>query len=467
MHFSFVGSIVRHCQVRRLAGCAPRDKRRLVDATSCRPGHARAASVWASATLCYILAVPSASCDLAVVGAGPAGAATALYAARLGLDVTLIDKRVFPRDKICGDAIARKSLSYLRELGLLDRVRAHPHEPIGRAVLASPNGSQVAIDLSSRDEPAPHMVCRRQDFDHVLVEAARAECRVIEGAAVTDVVQNHGRAAGVVLHEAERDREVRARVVVGADGFDSVVARRLGFYRHDSSRWFVATRGYYRGLEVAPGTVEVHFFDETLPGFLWLFPTGDGVINVGLGLVHLDLKRRRVKLRDVHESVIASPRMRERFRRAERIGEVHGWNLPTPDTSRTLAGDGFLLVGDAAGLVDPFSGEGIGNALASAKVAATVIAESVQAREPAESKRTLSRYPKQMWDAVDGRELSLHYKLRSLARSRGIVDFLIGRAAARPDVLAWLQSMTSGSGAVARKAELLSPMTYARLFLKR
>jgi len=411
--------------------------------------------------------VRNGTCDVAVVGAGPAGAATALYAARAGLDVTLIDKRVFPRDKICGDAVARKSLFHLRELGLLDRVCAETHEPIGRAVLSSPNGTEVAIDLSSRDEPSPHMVCRREIFDHALVDAARARCTVIEGAAVTDISRENGRITGVTVRDGSHDREIRARVVVGADGFDSVVARRLGLYRHDSSRWFVATRGYYRALDVAPRTVEVHFFDETLPGFLWLFPTGDGVVNVGLGLVHLDLKRRRVKLRDVHEAVLASPRMRDRFRRAERIGEVHGWNLPTPDTSRTLGGDGFLLVGDAAGLVDPFSGEGIGNALDSAKVAANVIAESVQTRDAKEAAHALARYTKQLWDAVDGREIALHYKLRSLARSRGTIDFLVGRAAARPDVLAWLQSMTSGDGAISRKRDLLSPLTYARLFMRR
>ena len=409
--------------------------------------------------------MPSRTCDVAVVGAGPAGAATALYAARAGLDVTLIDKRTFPRDKICGDAVARKSLSHLRDLGLLDRVRVETHEAIGRAVLSCPTGREVAIDLSSPDEPSPHMVCRREIFDNALVEAARKQCTVIEGAIVTDIVHNNGRVEGVVVKDGAVERALRARVTVGADGFDSVVARRLGLYRHDSSRWFVATRGYYRGLDVAPRTVEVHFFDETLPGFLWLFPTGDGITNVGLGLVHLDLKRRHVKLRDVHEAVLASPRMRDRFRRAERIGEVHGWNLPTPDFSRTLAGDGFLLAGDAAGLVDPFSGEGIGNALDSAKVAASLIAEG--ARDAKQTALALAHYPKKLWETVNGREIKLHYQLRSLARSRGVVNFLVGRAAARPDVLSWLQAMTSEQDSVARKRDLLSPLTYARLFVKR
>jgi flavin-dependent dehydrogenase len=269
---------------------------------------------------------------------------------------------------------------------------------------------------------------------------------------------------GVVCREGGVERTVRAEIVVGADGFDSVVARRLGHYRHDSSRWFVATRGYYRGLEVAPGVVEVHFLEQTLPGFLWIFPTGDGIANVGLGLVHGDLKRRGVRLRDVHEAVLQHPRLRGRFGRAERIGHVQGWNLPTPDFARTLAGDGFLLVGDAAGLVDPFSGEGIGNALVSGRVAAGVITEALRDGEGAHA---LARYPEYLWKALDARELSLHYRLRALARHARVIDFVVGRAAAHADVLDWLRAMTSASGALGRKQDLLSPLTYVRLALKR
>ena len=379
------------------------------------------------------------SCDVLVVGAGPAGATTALFAARAGLDVVLVDKRRFPRDKICGDAVARKSLSILDELGLLERVRACSHEPIGRAVLSSPRGHEVAIDLSSKEEAAPHLVCRREIFDHALVEAAREQLLVIEGAAVVDVTRENGRVTGATYRADGHEHAIRARVVVGADGFDSVVARRLGHYRHDSSRWFVATRGYYRGLEVEPNTVEARFFGDTLPGFLWVFPTGDGVANVGLGLVHRDLKRKGVRLRDVHEAVLSSPRLRDRFRRAERIGEVHGWNLPTPDTRRVIAGDGFLLVGDAAGLVDPFSGEGIGNALVSAKVAASVIADGVRTGDMA----------------------------TALARHGRLIDFLVGRAAAHTDVVGWLTGMTAARDSVSRKRDLLSPLTYARLLMKR
>ncbi len=402
--------------------------------------------------------------DCIVVGAGPAGAATALYASRAGLDVLVLDKHRFPRDKICGDAVARKSVSHLRDLGVLDQVATSTHEPIARAELWSPNGRTITVDLSTRTEPAPHLVCRREILDAVLVDAVRRRTHLVEGAAVTDIRRDNGCVTGVTYRADRVDHEARARVVVGADGFDSIVARRLGTYRHDSSRWYVATRGYYRGLDVDERTVEVHFFDETLPGFLWIFPTGDGVANVGLGVVHRSLKRRRVGLRALHESVLQHPRLRVRFRTTERIGPVRGWNLPTPDASRTIAGAGYLLAGDAAGLVDPFSGEGIGNALDSGRVAAEIVAEAA-ARNDATA--PLEQYPGRLWEAIDANEIALHYRLRGVARHGRLIDFLIGQAAAHPDVLEWIRSMTGPDDTVDRKRRLLSPLTYARLLVHR
>jgi flavin-dependent dehydrogenase len=305
-------------------------------------------------------------------------------------------------------------------------------------------------------------VCRREIFDNVLVRAARREVDVLEGWGVRGVTRHNGAVTGVrVQGENGEEHDISARVVIGADGYNSAVAKSLGLYRHDSRRWWVGTRAYYRSLDVAPQTVEVHYVDDTLPGFLWLFPTGDGVVNVGLGVIHRDLKRRGHSIRSVHEAVVNSDRFRERFGAAERVGGISGWHLPTPDMSRTVAGDGFLLIGDAAGLVDPFSGEGIGNAMCSGEVASRVVADAL--RPGAIDDTALSRYPAMLWDALDRRELTQHYRLRSLARRRWLLNLIVGRAAAHSDVLEWISAMTGEHGAVERKKALMSPLTYLRL----
>ena len=404
--------------------------------------------------------------EIIITGGGPAGATAALAAARLGVRVLLVDKRSFPRDKVCGDAVARKSLGYMGDLGLLDRVMAAPHEPIGAAILGAPNGTTLRFDLTETppgggDASFPHIICRREVFDNVLFGAAKREVDVLENCAVTGVLLDSGAVQGVVCN----DRRITAGVVIGADGYNSIIARKLGLYKYDPESWYVATRAYYRGLDCPPRTVEVHFIEETLPGFLWMFPCGDGATNVGLGMIHRDIKQRGKSIREVHEAVLKSPRFRERFERAERTGEIHGWTIPTPDFSRVIHGAGFLLTGDAAGLVDPFSGEGIGNAMGSGMVAARVAAAAVGRGDF--SAGSLSDYPRLLWQELDAGELELHYRLRALARHGWLVNFLISRAARHADILKWLSEMTARDGSVERKRALVSPRTYMKLLFKR
>jgi len=405
--------------------------------------------------------------DVIVAGAGPAGVTAALYARRRGARVLLVDKRRFPRDKICGDGIAGRCIGYLNDLGVLDNVRARCHEPIGAAILGAPSGALARFDLNPRGSSVdPYLICRREVLDDILVRAARAEVDVLEGWAVDDVlVTAEGSAAGVRCTGPDGEvRQYTGRAIVGADGFHSVVARRLGAYHYDTHRWLVATRQYFRNLDIPPRTAQIHFLDETLPGYFWMFPTGGGVVNVGLGSVHHTVKRRG-GIRRMHERVLASDRFGDLFARAAAVSDVHGWNLPTPDRKRVICGAGFVLVGDAAGTVDPFTGEGLGNAMCSGEVAARVITRALDRSEA--GSLDLDGYAALLWKELDAREFALHYRLRALARSRRLLDFVVGRAARHEKTLDWLARMIFESDASERQRSLLAPLTYVKLLFSR
>ena len=315
--------------------------------------------------------------DVAIIGGGPSGATCALYAKRLGLRVILVDKKKFPRDKICGDAISGKSVTYLRELGLIDALEAQPQVRANGVTFSSPNGTVATIPFTppNADHDSFGYVCRREIFDNVLFQAAKNQVDTLEAFTVEDLIVTNGQVCGITgKNRSTQALKITAKVVAGADGFHSIVARKLGFYEHDPRHWVVATRAYYHGVKNRTDAIEIHFVKDILPGYFWIFPLENGLVNVGIGMLHSELKKRKISLRKAHLAATESDFFRDRFRDARLIGNIVGWNLPVGSKRRKVHGNGFVLLGDAAGLIDPFSGEGIGNGMCSGKIAAEVLA---------------------------------------------------------------------------------------------
>ncbi len=402
--------------------------------------------------------------DVIIVGGGPAGATTALYGAQHGLKMLLVDKKHFPRDKICGDAISGKSVVYLRELGLLDELEKSPQVGVDSVIFSAPNQTAARIGFTPGhyEGVTKGYVCRRMVFDNILFQAAKKKVETIEGLSVEDVIKPNGQVQGIVGKTEEgKEVSITAKVVVGADGFSSVISRKMGLYEHDPDHMLVATRAYYRGVGGLDGNaIELHYVKDILPGYFWIFPLEDGLANVGLGMVHSALKKKGIRLRYAHIEATKSAFFRERFKNAELLGDIHGWNLPVGSKRRPAAGNGFILTGDAAGLIDPFTGEGIGNAMCSGKIAAEVLAEICQGTDY--SANTLIEYENRLWKRLGG-ELRLGYQLQRTARFLPLVNLVIGKAARSRKVADWISGMMSGT---ISKRELLSPMTYIKLLFQ-
>ena len=310
--------------------------------------------------------------DAIVVGAGPGGATAATLMSREGLRVVMLDKSSFPRDKICGDAISGKSVDALEELGLLHLFKRDDLLVNWGVSFSSPSGDEVSIPISeSFDRPKPPgFICAREIFDNILVEQALSEgVELRQRVEVTGLLRTGSSSVGGVTVKSEdgSSAEIEAPLVIGADGAYSIVARELGLNQLDEDHYVAAIRAIYSGVTGfhERNFMEVHFIQESLPGYFWVFPMANGMANVGLGMLSSVIKKKNVKLKPMMEELTRHPKFRERFEDAERISPIKGWGLPLGSKPRPMAGDGWMLVGDAASLIDPFTGEGIGNAMIS------------------------------------------------------------------------------------------------------
>jgi geranylgeranyl reductase family protein len=399
--------------------------------------------------------------DVIIVGAGPAGTAAALYAHRLGLNCILLDKAVFPRDKICGDALSGKSVRIMRELGILDELNNLDGSEINRITFGSPKNIQFDVNLKgtqNNDQITKGFVIPREIFDNYLFEKADAVTETLQGFSVKDLIIENDCVMGIIGKTKNGiEEEIRAPIVMGCDGSNSIVARKLGLYEMEMDHTSVAVRCYYEGVKGLTDQIELHYVKEVNPGYFWLFPAGDGRANIGIGLSKSDMKKENRTLRQIMDEVTQTEYFKERFADAEQLERPVGWNLPLGSIHRKNHGNGFMLLGDAAGLVDPFTGEGIGNAMVSGQYAMEVAAKSKLSGDFSE--KAFAEYDELLRREI-GKELRTSTKLQSLARSKFLLNFVINRASRNEEVQNIISSMLANE---IPKDELSSPLFYFKI----
>lgn len=300
--------------------------------------------------------------DAVVVGAGPAGAATAARLAGLGHRVLLLDRAEFPRRKPCGECVNPGGVEALHGLGVLPAVLAAGPARLEGWWIRSGEAAFAGSFPAGR----PGLAIPRAVLDHLLLEHARAcGAEVRTGVRVRDLLHAGGRVAGVRATGPEREEELRARVVVGADGLRSVVLRRLRLLRRGPRLRKLALTAHVRGVETPAGRGELRVFPG---GCLGIAEVGEGLANVTLVLTGAAMRRVGGDAAGCFDRALRAHGLDG----AERIDAVLATG-PFDWPVRAAVAPGALLVGDAAGYYDPFTGEGIHRALQGAELAAETL----------------------------------------------------------------------------------------------
>jgi geranylgeranyl reductase family protein len=323
--------------------------------------------------------------NICIIGGGPAGATTSIFLAKHGIEHVLVDAHEFPRDKVCGDGL---DLNVVRVLNHIDPAIVQ-NELLGgkekftasgglRFILG--NGNHVDINgsraegVNSKPLSKPiFFVAKRSDFDALLVSKIdRNVATVCFGTKITGI-ERVGERWKLSGKNANGNLEIDAAFIVGADGDHSVVVKYVGERKIDRKNYAGALRQYWTGVTGThkDNLLEI-YFPESLPlSYFWIFPLPDGKANIGFGMASEYVAKKGINLRTSFEHLIKTdPVLKERFKNAQPDETIKGWGVPMSGSGRKPNGDGWLLVGDAASLVCPTSGEGIGSGMISGYIAA-------------------------------------------------------------------------------------------------
>lgn len=311
--------------------------------------------------------------DVIIVGAGPAGSATATFLARAGVSCLLLERHRFPRDKVCGDGLTPQALYWLEQLGCADAVLDQTDCCIKECDLYI-NGRYVFSGRFPENTPYPPFctLLDRKRLDHLLVQNAVAHgARLLEGVHVRNIVRdtNGIRVEAVV---DGRTRQFRSTVLVGADGAGSIVSRFIGNSSKELTK-AVSVRGYYEGAKVDRSLVRVYFNEEFFPGYAWIFLDDHGHANVGLGYVCDGTFPLRINVKDAFQAFVEKE-LADVLAKGRMTGCLTGgWAAYSRPAARCA--ERIVLVGDAANSGDPLNGGGIHKAFESGAMAATFLSQ--------------------------------------------------------------------------------------------
>lgn len=368
---------------------------------------------------------------ITIIGAGPAGATAALALSKKGFQAILLDQADFPRDKVCGDALSGKVVLTLKRIDntLVEDLGKHPKITGSHGVVfVAPNGRELRVPFRRETDPEnpPGFILPRLDFDDWLFRKASAAQGITTKTGVR-IEKFRRDGSEWILSDKDERTVIRTSLVIAADGAHSRFAKEVGGISMEEEHYCAGLRAYYKGIKgLDPnGYIELHFVKDFLPGYFWIFPLANGYANVGVGMRSDVAGRKKINLKEAMQHLISTYEpLRRRFSEAELSGPVRGYGLPLGSKKRILSGDGYMLLGDAGSLIDPFTGEGIGNAM----ICGLKAAETVEQCKMEYSAAALTAYDesvyKRLWP-----ELSLSKKMQELVKYPWLFNLVVNKAA--------------------------------------
>ena len=361
------------------------------------------------------------SADVIIVGAGPSGSATAAYLAMAGLDVLVLEKAAFPREKVCGDGLTPRAVRELITLGIPTPAEDGWIKNKGLRIV----GGRVRLELPWPDLasfPPYGLVRTRHEFDDILAKhAVKHGARLRESTNVTSPILDERTGAIIGVRATAMDPDgrptgedlvFRAPLVVAADGNSSRLSMSMHRPKRDDRPMGVAVRTYFTSPrhddDYLESWLELWSNDSQtgrrvlLPGYGWIFGVGDGTSNVGLGILNTSSAFGKVDYKDILRRWVDTLPAEWTFNDETMTGPVRGAALPMGFNRQPHYDLGLLLVGDAGGMVNPFNGEGIAYAMESGRLAAEVIAQAFARQSDAGREKVLRSYPRVMKDALGG-----------------------------------------------------------------
>lgn len=387
-----------------------------------------------------------------------------MFLAKQGIPSVLLDKATFPRDKICGDALSGKVVEVLRKLdsAIINEIDFNPSFLGSWGVtFVAPNSEPLRIPFSKHIDSLknpPGFISKRIDFDNFLLQKAKANplITIYENTEL----RHFSKKVNSIEATDKKGNCFKTKLFIAADGAYSSFAKQFASYKTEPTHNCFGLRAYYKNVQGLDkqNFIELHFLREALPGYFWIFPLPNGEANVGIGMRADKLNSKKINLKKLFFEIIQNHKdIRERFKNAELIDNVKLFGLPLGSKKRKISGANFMLCGDAAMLIDPFTGEGIGNALISGMFAAQQAALAVNQNNY--SANFLSAYDQLVYQRL-WQELQLSYRMQQLINFPFLFNLIVKKANKNEALRQAIMSMFED---IDLRAKLKNPAFYFKI----